>query len=72
MKKHTHKYTDNMLQSGSCQSGWEDNTDIDKGPWENEDGVFDPNCKKESSVTSYGGDETRPKNIRVVYIMKIY
>ena len=71
MKGHTHSYTDNMLQSGTCQQGWEENKDIAKGPWENSEGVEDPNCKKESVVTSHGGDETRPKNIHVINIMKI-
>ena len=70
VKAHTHWYTDNMLQEDWCRSGWSP-SNIHKGEWENNSGERDPNCEKSSKVSTTGGSETRPKNIRVIYIMKV-
>ena len=39
-------------------------------PWFPDQNDF--HCKRTSNVGGTGGDETRPKNIRVIYIMKIF
>ena len=71
--RHDHSYVDTMLQSDSCYSGWTQDEDMKKyNEWENDGGDPDPNCYKRKRTGSYGDDETRPKNIRVIYIMKIY
>ena len=62
-------YTDHWLHQVGCPAGW---TEIGRYGWENMVGQPDPHCKKTSTVTGSGGDETRPKNIRVIYIMKVY
>ena len=69
VRGHTHQYTDNTMHRSSCPSGW---TEDGKEAWKNDKGADDPYCWKTSDTTSSGGEETRPKNIRIVYIMKIY
>ena len=72
--RHDHSYVDTMLQSVSCYSGWSEEPSMKNeiNEWENYGGKPDPNCYKIKRTGSYGDDETRPKNIRVIYIMKIY
>ena len=43
-----------------------------KEAWKNDNGADDPYCWKTSDTTSSGGEETRQKNIHVVYILKFY
>ena len=43
-----------------------------KEAWKNDNGADDPYCWKTSDTTSSGGEETRQKNIHVVYIVKFY
>ena len=65
----TLSYTDHWLHQVGCPAGW---TEVGRYGWENMFGQTDPHCKRTSTVTGSGGDETRPKNIRVIYIMKVY
>ena len=69
VREHTHKYTDHALFRYQCPSGW---TEDRKEPWKQDEAYDDVHCQKTSDTTSSGGGETRPKNIRVVYIIKIY
>ena len=71
MRGHSHKYTDYALfRASRIPEGFEvDWTEAWTNHGHNGD---DYHCQKESDSTSYGGEETRPKNIRVVYIIKIF
>jgi len=71
VRGHTHKYTDYALFSvfTGVPAGW---TEWKREGWEQGDDNDDHYCYKESDTTSSGEGETRPKNIRVVYIIKIY
>ena len=51
------------------ESGW---TKEGKEAWKNDNGADDPYCWKTSDTTSSGGEETRQKNVHVVYIVKFY
>ena len=57
----------------SCPSGWGESGIYDSDPWKNNmDSADDPYCYREHIVFGTEGEETRPKNIRVIYIMKIF
>jgi len=69
-------YTDYKIHYAECPSGW---TPEGSDPWINRPwtnigigGLNDPYCRRTSRVSGSGGSENRPKNIRVIYIMKIF
>jgi len=68
VKSYTHEFEDHWFHTWGCPEGWER-----LGP--TGDGTCghcsdDSYCKRKQTITG-GGSETRPKNMRVVYIMRI-
>jgi hypothetical protein len=63
-------YRDFMFHTWHCPSGWTDEGDSDSGTCGDCDA--DHYCSKKKTVEgTEDGKETRPKNMKVVYIMKI-
>ena len=63
---------DYSLFKSQCPSGWSESNTYDPDPWWNNDAGEDPYCYTDHIVDGTEGGETRPKNIRVIYITKIF
>ena len=55
-----------------CPSGWRKSGTRNPDDWSNLAANEDPYCERDYIVDGTVGEETRPKNIRVIYIMKIF
>ena len=65
---YSHTFEDYWFHVGPCPSGWSQIGTSSAGTCGSCNN--DPYCKRSQEITG-GGSETRPKNMRVVYIMRI-
>jgi len=68
VKSYTHTFEDYWFHVGGCPAGWENVGRASDGTCSS---CYADNYCKRTQESSRGGSETRPKNMRVVYIMKI-
>ena len=70
VKSYSHTFEDHWFHVGACPAGWDDITSGNYMAGTCGSCDEDSYCKQTHKI-EFGGDETRPKNMRVVYIMKI-
>ena len=69
VKPHNHGYSDAYWRRGSCPAG---SQELDTGKFHHDNGGTNSIlCREDRNTSSQGGQETRPKNMNIIFILKI-
>ena len=72
VKSHDHDYWDYYVYHYDWSCASDGAQEVMRWNINNDDGLPDPFCRKHRTSDNTGGTETRPKNTKVLYIMKVF